>query len=149
MAPAGGHPKPEWLLASGRCRSDGRERFKVRDLHITCVYSIYSLSYTVVYAEKRSTNLIVGPEASLTGESPSRSGSTGGSAHSSVRGSQTESVTVGGETNQQLLSGGTVALPVVHGVVLHIGENTGWHECPFCNNICINLQQEHSLTTLK
>ncbi len=72
---------------------------------------------------KRSTNLIVGHEASLTGERSSRSRSTSRSSHSCVGGSQAEVVAVGWETNQQLLSGGTIALPVVHSVVLLKKEN--------------------------
>lgn len=85
------------------------------------------MSFLMVYActhsvRKRCTNLIVGPEASLTGERSSSSGSTGRSSHSCVRGSQAEGVAVGGETNQQLLSWGTIALPVVHSIVLHMRE---------------------------
>lgn len=72
--------------------------------------------------QKKSTYLIVGPEASLTSERSSRSRSAGGSSHSCVRGSQTEGVAIGGETNQQLLSWGTIALPVVHSIVLCMRE---------------------------
>lgn len=103
---------------------------------------------TKVQKKKPQTNLIVGQRASLTGVRPSRSGSTGRSSHSCVRGRQVEVVAVGGETNQQLLSWGTIALPVVHSVVLHMNEYRPG-QCLFPNLIIISLQQEPSLTTLK
>lgn len=71
---------------------------------------------------KRKTNLIVGPEARLTGERSCSSGSTSRSSHSSVGGSQAEGVAVGGEANQQFLSWGPIALPVVHSIVLQMRE---------------------------
>ncbi len=104
--------------------------------------------HTQVQKKKPQTNLIVGPEASLTGERSSRAGSTGRSSHSCIRGSQAEGVAIGGETNQQLLSWGTIALPVVHSIVLHMSECKPG-ECLSDNLIIINLQQEPSLTTLK
>ena len=74
----------------------------------------------------QSTHLIVGPESSLPGEGSGGSGSVGGSANTVVGGTgQFEGVAVGGETNQQLLSGGTLALPVVHGVVLIMAQESG------------------------
>lgn len=78
----------------------------------TCTYKV----------KRRSKNLIVGHDASLTSEGSSRSRTTGGSSHSSIRGSQAEVVAIGGKTNQQLLSWGTTALPVVHSIVLHMTE---------------------------
>ena len=83
-------------------------------VHTTCC--------PLLWSPGRNSNLIVGPEASLTGERSSSSGSTGGSTDSCVGGSQAEGVAIGGETNQQLLSWGTIALPVVHGIVLHTSD---------------------------
>lgn len=75
------------------------------------------LSNTSMYSV---SHLVVGPEARLTGIGSSRPRSTGRSPHSCVGGGQAEGVAIGGETNQQLFSWGTVALPVVHSIILHV-----------------------------
>lgn len=109
-----------------------RQSFQVKDQHKT---------YTSVGVQL-TTYLIVSPETSLTGERSSRSSATGGSSNSCVRGSQTEAVAVGGETNQQLLGWGTIALPVFHSIVLRIDQ----HEYLLLNVIFTNLQHKNPFT---
>lgn len=63
--------------------------------------------------------LIVGPESSLPGVGPSRTSARSGGKKASVGGiAQNESVSIGRESNDELLSGGTIVFPVVHDIVL-------------------------------
>ena len=80
-----------------------------------------------IHKPTKSKHLIVGPESSLAGEGSGRSRSTGGGSHGGVGGGQFEGVAIGGESNQQLLGGDTVALPVVHGIVLRKTESYQIH----------------------
>lgn len=63
--------------------------------------------------------LIVRPESTLPGVRSRWSRSRSRSSHTSVaRASQHEGVSIGGKSNKQLLSRSTIALPVVHSIVL-------------------------------
>lgn len=63
--------------------------------------------------------LVVGPEPRLPGVGPSRARASDRSPDSMVRGvAQDVGVTVGWESNDELLSWGPVVLPIVHDVIL-------------------------------
>lgn len=151
MAPAGGHPKPEWLLASGKYRSDGRERLKVRDTCNICTYNI--LSSVMVSRMKFKPH------------SRPRSQSDGW---------KVQQLRVHWQEHQQLCwrkPGGRCGRrwgnqPAASQLEHHCSSSSSWHSpthrwlqasvsiCIFINLFfliknCINLQQEPSLTTLK
>lgn len=63
--------------------------------------------------------LIVGPEPRLPAIGPSRARASGRSTDSIVGGvAQDEGVSIGWESNDELLSWGPIVLPVVHDVIL-------------------------------
>lgn len=66
-----------------------------------------------------SVYLIVGPEPRLPGIGPSRARTSGRGANSMIGGiAQKEGMSIGWESNDELLSWGPVVLPVVDGIIL-------------------------------
>ena len=69
--------------------------------------------------DSQSTDLVVGPEPSLPGIGSSRASTRGRGTNSIIGGvAQEEILSIFWESNNELLSWGSIVLPVIHGIIL-------------------------------
>ena len=87
------------------------------DPKLKAMYKVGCENHRVL--DSQSTDLVVGPEPSLPGKGSSRARTSGRGTNSMIGGiTQEEIVSIFWESNNELLSWGSIVLPVIHGIIL-------------------------------